>query len=309
MPGIAPVGQGSLPTSSGEGTRACPTASAEVRVRLACLADDGRAEPALEYAPVLAHVEVAPEHYLTTLQAPRIADRAEPGQFAMLTVARGGEDSPVLPRPMALYDWDAAAGRVRVMYRVFGDGTARMATWPTGEAMAAVGPLGRPFTLAETTRGLLLLGRGIGICSLTALAARARARGVAVHAVVSARRPDAVIAVDDLTRIGATVWPVVDTDGSSDVGRLGARLDRLLQDRTVEQVAICGSERLLRLAVEIGRRHDAHVEVSLEARMACGLGYCHGCSTGEKGLAAEAPLVCKDGPVFLARAEPPQQAG
>ena len=281
-----------------------------LRVRLACIPDDGRAEPALEYAPVLDHVVVAAEHYLTTLDAPRIARRAEPGQFAMLTVARAGEDSPVLPRPMALYDWDAVAGRVRVMYRIFGDGTARLAGWPIGEPMAAVGPLGRPFTLAETTRGLLLLGRGIGICSLTALAARARARGVAVHAVVSARRPDAIIAVDDLAAIGATVWPVVDTDGSSDVDRLGARLHRWLEDRAVDQVAVCGSERLLRLASEIGQRHDARVEVSLEARMACGLGYCHGCSTGEKGLAREAPLVCKDGPVFLARAElAPARAG
>ena len=282
-------------------------ATDSVSVRLACIPDVGRAEPTLEYAPVLDHVEVAPDHYLTTLDAAPMAERAAPGQFMMLTVARAGEDSPVLPRPMALYDWDAAAGRVRVMYRVFGDGTARLAAWPIGEPMVAVGPLGRPFTLADTTHGLLLLGRGIGICSLTALAAQARARGVAVHAVVSARRPDALIAVDDLTAIGATVWPVVDTDGSSDVERLGPRLHRWLQDRSIDQVAVCGSERLLRLGAEIGRHHQARVEVSLEARMACGLGYCHGCSTGEKGLAAEAPLVCKDGPIFLARVEPQER--
>ncbi len=277
--------------------------ASSVRVRLACIPDIGRTEPTLEHAPVLEHVRVAADHVLTTLDAPTMASRAEPGQFAMLTVARGGEDSPVLPRPMALYDWDAATGRVDFLYRVFGDGTARMAAWPVGELMTAVGPLGRPFSLAETTASLLLLGRGIGICSLTALAARARARGVAVHAIVSARRPDAIVATDFLERIGATVWPVVDTDGSSDVERLRARLDAQLRDRAVDQVAVCGSERLLRLAAQVGRRLDARVEVSLEARMACGLGYCHGCSTGEKGLASEAPLVCKDGPVFLARAE------
>ena len=63
-------------------------------------------------------------------------------------------------------------------------------------------------------------------------------------------------------------------------------------------VAVCGSNRLLRLAMELGAPQEASVEVSLEAHMACGLGYCHGCSTGHPGLASESPLVCKDGPVF-----------
>lgn len=275
------------------------------RVRLAVLPNEWpRPEPALEDACVLGNDPLASEHYLLTLEAPRMARAAAPGQFAMLTVARDGQDSPVLPRPMALYDWDAETGRVCFLYRVFGEGTARMAGWQAGESMVTVGPLGRPFTLGDGTRQLVLLGRGIGICSLTALAAQARARGILVHAVVSARRPDALVATDFLADLGVTVWTVVDTDGSSDVGRLGPRLTRFLADRPVQQVAVCGSERLLTLAAEIGRAHEAHVEVSLEARMACGLGYCHGCSTGEKGLAEEAPLVCKDGPVFLARAEP-----
>lgn len=272
-------------------------------VRLGCLtAQPDQPGPVLEYARVVGNEPVAAEHYLLSLQAPRLAAMARPGQFAMLTVARAGEDSFVLPRPMALYDWDAAGGRVDFLYRVFGEGTARLAEWRPGEAMVTVGPLGRGFTLRADARRLLLLGRGIGICSLTALAVAARRSNVAVHAVVSARRPDAVIATSFLEARGADVWGVVDTDGSSDVMRLGARLGRFLDDRPVDQVAVCGSERLLGLAAEIGARHAASVEVSLEARMACGLGYCHGCSTGEKGLAREAPLVCKDGPVFEVRA-------
>ena len=60
--------------------------------------------PVLEYAPVVAHAQVAPEYWLITLRSRAMAERAQPAQFAMLTLARDEEVAPVLPRPMALYD-------------------------------------------------------------------------------------------------------------------------------------------------------------------------------------------------------------
>ncbi len=257
------------------------------------------ASPTLVDAPVEAHEQVAPEHWLITLRAAEVARRAQPGQFIMMTVARHGELAPVLPRPMALYAWDRPAGTVQVLYRVVGEGTRRLATWRPGERMTIVGPLGRGFTLLPGTRSILLLGRGIGTCSLTALAAAAAGRGVAVRAVVSARHALALIGPAFYAQAGVrSVLEVVDSDGSSAVRSLRPRLEALLRRHPTQQIFVCGSNRLLQLAATLGRQVGAVVQVSLEARMACGLGYCHGCSTGHPGLAEEAPLVCTDGPVF-----------
>src|SRR5690606_8716440 len=122
------------------------------------------------------------------LDAPEMARRAQPGQFAMLTVARQDEIAPVLPRPMALYDWDRAGGTVDFVYKLVGSGTRQLSTWRAGELMTVVGPLGRGFTVPDEG-GLLLLARGIGICSVTSLGAAAARAGVQVHAVLSARHP------------------------------------------------------------------------------------------------------------------------
>lgn len=252
----------------------------------------------LEQAAVLLNEEIAPAHHRLRLRAPRIAFAALPGQFVMLSVVREGETLPVLPRPMALYDWDAVAGTVDIVYRVVGRGTSLMSGFQAGESMVTVGPLGRAFTLRSSTRRLLLLGRGIGTCSLTALGRAGVRRGVALEVVVSARSASALVGVELFRSLGAQVWSVTDDDGSSDVARLRDLLSRRLEVAPAEQIAVCGSERLLLLAAELSRGARALVEVSLEAHMACGLGYCHGCASGQRGLAEESPLVCKDGPVF-----------
>jgi dihydroorotate dehydrogenase electron transfer subunit len=224
--------------------------------------------------------------------------KACPGQFAMLTVAAAVDLHPVLPRPMALYGYDRQRGDIQVVYRVMGEGTRRLAAWQPGEAMATVGPLGNPFQLPASCRAVLVIGRGIGVCSLTALAGEAANGGVDVLAVVSARRPEVALGVELLRRLRADPLVVTDSEGTSAVEQLEPRLEARLAHRPVDQIYVCGSDRLLRLAARLGARHGIGVQVSLEARMACGLGYCHGCSSGHPGLAREAPLVCRDGPVF-----------
>ena len=88
---------------------------------------------------------------------------------------------------MAVYRWDRAAGSIEIVYRVVGEGTTALTSWRAGEAMTVVGPLGTGFQLRPTSETVLLLGRGIGTCSLTALAVEAAAAGVSVLAVASGR--------------------------------------------------------------------------------------------------------------------------
>jgi dihydroorotate dehydrogenase electron transfer subunit len=170
--------------------------------------------------------------------------------------------------------------------------------------MTIVGPLGRGFTIPTRARSILLLGRGIGNCSLTMLVPEAVSRGVRVTVVVSARQADALVGGDTCRDAGAAeVLEVVDSDGTSDPAWVLAALGPSATSH--DAYYICGSRRLLELAARLahdagrgGPADHAEVQVSLEAHMACGLGYCHGCAAGRPGLPAETPLVCRDGPVF-----------
>jgi dihydroorotate dehydrogenase electron transfer subunit len=261
--------------------------------------DASRPSPTWCHAEVLVNRRHTHRYWHLRLAAPSIAALAQPGQFVMLTAAKDGSAGPVLPRPMAIYTRDADTGVVDVMYAVVGDGTRALSTFTPGENMVVVGPLGQGFVIRPDTERLLVIGRGIGTCSLTSVAQDLAGRPVEVFAVTSGRDPGSVIGADLFRAHGAAaVWAVSDSDGSSAVDALRTRTCDALDDQPPQQILTCGSDRLARLSAELGTRWDAWVQVSVEAHMACGLGYCHGCATGAPTDTEESPLVCRDGPVF-----------
>lgn len=269
--------------------------------QLVKLPHNRRPTPTAGPALVRAHEPIGDRYMALTLEAPGIASTAQAGQFVMLTAARGDENAPALPRPMAVYARDADAGTIEILYGIIGDGTIRLATFAPGEQMYVVGPLGRCFELAEARR-VLLVGRGIGTCSLTTVAEDGMRLGVEVIAVTSARTPAAVIGADFYRQHGATrVYAVTDEDGSSDPDQLFGALTADWDHAPPDLVMTCGSDRLTRLSERLGARWGAGLQVSVEAHMACGLGYCHGCASGARSEGDESPLICQDGPVFAWR--------
>lgn len=263
-----------------------------------------RATPESHRAPVLEHRRVADRYRLLRLHAPHVAANARPGQFVMLTAARADDATPVLlPRPMAVYLTDAGTGTVDVLYGVVGAGTRALAGFTVGETMLVVGPLGRGFEIGEHVGHVLLLGRGIGTCSLTTIAQQHRRR-LTVTAVTSARHPAALIGGGLYRELGVrAVHEVTDDTGDSDPETLRRRLCADLDPAPPQLIATCGSQRLTTLCERLADRWSAEVQISVEAHMACGLGYCHGCASGAHGDGVEGPLICTDGPVFAWRRE------
>lgn len=247
--------------------------------------------------PVVRQGRLSERYYALTLEAPAIARSALPGQFVMLTVARDGEFVPALPRPMAIYSVAPERGEIEILYSVVGDGTRRLTRFAAGDEIVTVGPLGRGFDLGDA-RHVLLLGRGIGTCSLTTVAQATYSAGVVTTAVSSGRDRSSVIGADLYAAHGVRLYGVTDEAGTSDVAALEQRLVDELTASPPDLVLTCGSKRLAEMATRLGRRWDAGVQVSIEAHMACGLGYCHGCASGARSEGAESPLVCLDGPVF-----------
>lgn len=247
-------------------------------------------------AEIVESGRVSERHGRLVLAARDIADQAAPGQFAMLSVGGPKGAGAILPRPMALYDWDAARGLVEFVYSVHGFGTRVLDSRRPGDALTLLGPLGTAFSLVPPTHHILVVGRGIGTCSLTALAKRAKHQNVDVSAIVSARTRALLIGTRFFGQHGATTYTVADEDGTSDVDNVEKVVREMYLEKSVDQIFVCGSNRLSRLAGRIGTEFGIPAQVSVEAHMACGIGYCHGCVyPTEHG---EEYLVCTDGPVF-----------
>jgi len=258
-----------------------------------------RPEPTWDKARVVAHEVIGGRYHRLVLRSPSIAARADAGQFVMITVPSAAGERVLLPRPMAIHRRRVATGDLEVIFNIVGRGTEVLARAIEGDSLLLTGPLGRGFEVPDGDGPVLLIGRGIGVCAVMGVAEDARAHRVPVLAALSGRTRDTVIGEADCAELGAEPIIVTDEDGSSSIEALEAILRTRLDGTPPRVVMVCGSGRLTRLAVALGREWNTPVQVSLEAHMACGVGYCHGCAAP---IAArddrEGPLVCVDGPVF-----------
>ncbi|MDZ7931753.1 MAG: dihydroorotate dehydrogenase electron transfer subunit [Rhodococcus sp. (in: high G+C Gram-positive bacteria)] len=262
-----------------------------------------RPTPVAEKSHVLVHRSIGDRYRFLELHSPQIAATAQPGQFVMITVARDGESAPALPRPMAIYRRDIEQGTIEILYGVVGDGTRKLGNVRSSEELLVVGPLGREFDVAADTDSVLLIGRGIGTCSLTTVAQANHEAGIRTIAVASGRTAESVIGSDFYRAHGAELYEVTDESGSSTPAALFEVLTRDLDEAPPQVIMTCGSDRLTRLCEQLAQRWGSQVQVSVEAHMACGIGYCHGCASGARSEGEESPLICKDGPVFHWRPE------
>lgn len=205
---------------------------------------------------------------------------ARAGQFFMLRPS--GTDAPFLGRPISVFD--CAEGEVSFLYQIAGRGTALFSTLPPGYALSAEGPYGNGFPLIAGDA--VLIGGGIGIAPLHALAKALRKAWPArrIHAYLgfreSAYMHEEFLAVCDEVSLNLGGFVTADVDFSLPVTYYA-----------------CGPEPMLRAAQTAANNAGAHLYVSLEKHMACGVGACLGCTCKTTGGNRR---VCKDGPVFLA---------
>lgn len=258
-----------------------------------------RPEPVWDDARVLEHSNVGGRYRRLVLSTDTIARTALAGQFLMITVPPSGGERILLPRPMAIHRRHPEAGTVEVIYGVAGRGTIALADVAVGAGLLVTGPLGRGFEFPPGARTALLIGRGVGVCAIMGSVEDAAARGIDVTVVISGRTLSDLIGLDDCAELGAAAIPVTDDDGSSAIPALAARLRAEFRAVPPAAILVCGAGVLARLAAELGAEWGVPVQVSLEAHMACGLGYCHGCAAPvATDPEVEGPLVCVDGPVF-----------
>jgi dihydroorotate dehydrogenase electron transfer subunit len=215
-------------------------------------------------------------------------------------VGRGldGPYPPFLPRPMSI--GSARDGRVGLLVRVFGRGSRALAAMRPGDRALLLGPLGRPFELGSARRVACVAG-GVGLAPFLFLPAWARARRPDAHVrLLYGERTGA--AVFDPARIAeiAGLEPEVWTEDGTR-GRRGLVTDGL--DWTAHDLVLaCGPTPMLRAVQAAAARAGVPAQLSLEERMACGIGTCVGCVVAVQDPDGDPHYerICVEGPVFPA---------
>jgi dihydroorotate dehydrogenase electron transfer subunit len=249
-------------------------------------------------AKVISNVWVNAEYKHLVVKASPKHLRVKPGQFFNILCPSPDDGDLWLRRPQSIYAVDAKNGVLEFLYKCVGRGTRGMATFKPGDDCNLVGPLGIGFSLRPEWKNIVVLGRGVGLATLGPVSQLAADNGVGVTAILSARSPDLVMADELFGKVGQVIR-VLDNDGTSSVENVETIIERLIAAGKADAFYTCGSNRLMFLMKELGKKHGIPGEVAMEQIMACGLGPCYVCvRTFEVDGHKELRRVCIEGPVF-----------
>lgn len=248
-----------------------------------------------EKAVVLAQRKIAEGIYDMTLHFPAGAGCAKPGQFIAMYCKDG---SRLLPRPISICQVDGEAGSIRVVYRIAGAGTTEFSGLSAGDTLEVMGPLGNGFTLKEGRA--ILIGGGIGIPPMLELA-----RCLPGEKTVVLGYRDETFLLEDFEKIESLSQVAVATEDGSR-GTKGTVIDAISRQKIDGDIIYaCGPMPMLKAVASYARDKGMEAQISLEERMACGIGACLGCITKSKKRDSHTNVhnmrICKDGPVFDAR--------
>lgn len=249
-----------------------------------------------EVCTVVSQEQIAKDIYSLWLQTDKIAGEARPGQFVSLYCADGAK---LLPRPISLCEIDAEAGRLRLVYRVAGKGTEEFSKLQAGDTISVLGPLGNGFPLEEAEgKRVFLMGGGIGIPPMLETAKQVNAEKI----IIPGYR-DELFLMDELQNAGM-VYPAVEHPAEGVDCTVGNVLNAV-QEKGLEADVIfaCGPAPMLRAIKAYAMERQIPCWISMEERMACGVGACLACVCQSKEVDGHSKVhnkrVCKDGPVFL----------
>ncbi len=239
------------------------------------------------------------------IKTPSIAGEAVPGQFVSLYC---NEESRLLPRPISLCEIDREGQRLHLVYRVAGKGTEEFSHLKAGDSIEAMGPLGNGFPLEKAAgKRIFLMGGGIGVPPMleTAKALTGRSNAASCEAAsevtaVLGYRDDCFLKDD----FGTYTELCISTEDGS-FGTKGNVIDAIKENHLEADVIFaCGPASMLRGIKAYAEEQGIDCWISMEERMACGIGACLACVCKSKEVDAHSHVhnkrVCKDGPVFHA---------
>lgn len=248
----------------------------------------------LEDAQIITNTRLVDDFYVLTVKSPKIAAAAKPGQFLNILVSDSTD--PLLRRPISIYDADVKEGTIKFLYFLKGKGTNILRDKIAEETISVSGPHGNGFVVSEESKNILLVGGGFGVAPLSFLAKENKDKNI--FTVIGGRTKNLIFCEDDFDKHGAKVCVTTD-DGSHGVqGLVTVEVERLLRKNKIDEIFSVGPKPMMKAVAEIAKKKDIPCFVSMEERMACGIGNCKGCVCKTK---TGYQTVCTDGPIFNAK--------
>lgn len=249
-----------------------------------------------EIAEVVSQESLADGIYSMWIQT-EASKGAAPGQFLSMYT---NDASRLLPRPVSICEIDKANGRLRVVYRVTGQntGTEQFSRMGAGDKIPVVGPLGNGFPMEEAAgKRVFLMGGGIGVPPILELAKQIEC---GKKQIIVGYRDAHTFLREEFGKNGELY--ISTEDGS--VGTKGNVLDAIRENGLdADVIFACGPTPMLRAIKEYAGEKKIACYISLEERMACGIGACLGCVCRTKERDPHTNVynarICKNGPVFL----------
>ncbi|MBQ7614356.1 MAG: dihydroorotate dehydrogenase electron transfer subunit [Butyrivibrio sp.] len=251
-------------------------------------------------AKILSQNIMAEGIYDMWLETPMAAD-VVPGQFVGVYPVNM---STLLPRPISICEVDKKRSAIRLVYRIVGSGTAEFALYQPDDYIMILGPLGNGFPLeAAAGKNVVVMGGGIGVPPLLETAKRLSEasddkKPSKVSAVMGYRNSETFLS-DEFSRY-ADMY-IATEDGS--LGTKGNVLDAMREKEIpCDVIFACGPMPMLRAIKAFAQARGIKAYISLEERMACGVGACLGCICKTKEVDEHSHVknarICTDGPVF-----------
>lgn len=242
-----------------------------------------------ETAIIIRQEEIADDIFSMWIRTEQIAAYAAAGQFVSVYCNDG---SRLLPRPISICEIDKKDNAIRLVYRVAGKGTSEFSRMRTGMQLKVAGPLGNGFPTKN--KKAFLIGGGIGIPPMLELA---KSLDCEKQIVLGFR--DELFLLDEFKKQGKVY--IATEDGSA--GTEGNVLDAIRENGLrADIIYACGPAPMLRALKEYAAKEGIECWISMEERMACGIGACLACVCKSRERDAHSNVknkrICKEGPVF-----------
>ncbi len=240
---------------------------------------------------IVKKIELNPTVTFMSILAPRVAKKAEAGQFIILRVDENGERIP-----LTVAGFDRENGTVDIIFQIVGATTEKLNHKNEGEYISDfAGPLGRK-TEIDGLKEAVIVGGGVG-CAIALPIARALfEKGVKVHSIIGFRNKDLVILEDEFKKVSHTLTIVTD-DGSYGKKALVTEplKDILEENKNIQEVFAIGPLVMMKFVAKTSQPYNVKCTVSMNPIMIDGTGMCGGCRLSVGG---KTKFACVDGPDF-----------
>lgn len=241
---------------------------------------------------IIRKTQLSDNEWRFDFDAPALTDEAQPGQFVMVECS--DSPTPFLRRAISINQ--CQNGILSLMFAVVGEGTAALAAMPEGTTVNLLGPLGRGFDLDIENSHIVMIGGGIGKAPFAFLTDALLARGNRLTFIVGGRGAAQLAGLEDYADKDVQLLFATEDGSLGEKGFVSAYFDRI---KECDRILACGPTPMLAVVKRFADEAGIPCQLSLEGKMACGVGVCLGCTCKSGNPDASAyPKVCQDGPVF-----------